>query len=154
MPSTAESTGMGDRRPKIWGIRLRWRGSRCWTTTMIAGKSAGSRERTSVSANTPPAEAAIATMSNAGWLARGRLRLSVRATVPPAAGQLGCADFPKVALLLELRDLNFQKDHFPIADSTRHPRFRHVCIPLAQLDELALDAPQIVVSLRQTSGVF
>src|SRR5438105_974280 len=47
-------------------MRLRWRGSRCWTTTSAAGKSAGSAPRTSVIAFRPPAEAAMATISNAG----------------------------------------------------------------------------------------
>src|SRR6266568_2537393 len=44
-------------------IRLRWRGSTCWTTRTAAGKLGGSPSRTAEIAVRPPAEAAMATMS-------------------------------------------------------------------------------------------
>lgn len=53
------------RRLKISAIKLRWRGSRCWTITIAAKKSAGRTARIWLSARRPPAEAASATMSKA-----------------------------------------------------------------------------------------
>src|SRR5438552_13586621 len=49
-------------------IRLRWRGSRCWTTTTAAGNSAGRLARTRPRAPMPPADAAMATTSKAAPL--------------------------------------------------------------------------------------
>src|SRR2546428_11495950 len=49
--------------------RLGWRGRRSWTTTIPASNVAGRVLRTLVSALRPPAEAAIATISNGGLLA-------------------------------------------------------------------------------------
>src|SRR4051794_1344477 len=43
--------------------RLRCRGSRCWTISTAAGNSFGRADSTSVSALSPPAEAARATTS-------------------------------------------------------------------------------------------
>src|SRR2546427_569078 len=47
-------------------MRLRWRGSRCWTTRMPAGNSAGRSASTLLSAVSPPADAASGTPSKAG----------------------------------------------------------------------------------------
>src|SRR2546428_13773607 len=68
-PATGCRTGRLDLRPMISAIRLRWRGSRCWTTTIPASNVAGRVLRILVSALRPPAEAAIATISNGGLLA-------------------------------------------------------------------------------------
>src|SRR3989449_8594570 len=68
-PATACGTGRLDLRPMISAIRLRWRGSRCWTTTIPASNVAGRVLRILVSALRPPAEAAIATISKGGLLA-------------------------------------------------------------------------------------
>src|SRR5438067_3009721 len=57
-------TGRRAWRPMTWGMRLRWRGSTCWTIAMIAPKSDGRAPSTWLRAPTPPAEAAMATMSN------------------------------------------------------------------------------------------
>src|SRR5438445_1622774 len=57
-------TGRRAWRPMTWGMRLRWRRSTCWTIAMIAPKSAGRAPSTWLRAPTPPAEAAMATMSN------------------------------------------------------------------------------------------
>src|SRR5262245_15213182 len=46
-------------------MRLRWRGSRCWTTTIAAKKSEGITAKISLIAFKPPAEAAKATISKA-----------------------------------------------------------------------------------------
>src|SRR5882724_2958824 len=74
-PSAACITGSVVRRLRMSAIRLRWRGSRCCTTTTAAGKSTGSAASTWVSAFSPPAEAASATTSKpAGIAAPGSVR--------------------------------------------------------------------------------
>src|SRR3989449_5356460 len=65
MPSSACATGSLVCRPMTCGIMLRWRGSTCCTMTTIARNAAGRGPRSWVRALTPPAEAAIATMSKA-----------------------------------------------------------------------------------------
>src|SRR5438477_3460718 len=57
-------TGRRAWRPMTWGMRLRWRGSTCWTIAMIAPKLDGRGPSTWLRSPTPPAEAAMATMSN------------------------------------------------------------------------------------------
>src|SRR3989442_12509447 len=61
--SSACLTESALRRLRISAMRLRWRGSRCWTTTMAAGKSDGSAASTSLNALRPPADVAMATTS-------------------------------------------------------------------------------------------
>src|SRR5256885_7238208 len=80
-PSAACITGSVVRRLRMSAIRLRWRGSRCCTTTTAAGKSAGSAASTWVSAFSPPAEAASATTSKPEGIAAAG---SVRSADQPA----------------------------------------------------------------------
>src|SRR3989442_2313536 len=63
-PSVACTTSSRVRRLRISAIRLRWRGSRCWTTTIAAGKRAGRVSRMWLMAAMPPADDARATTSN------------------------------------------------------------------------------------------
>lgn len=63
-PSRASLTINSVLRLRSSAIRLRWRGSRCCTTTIDAGKPLGSPPRTELKACKPPAEAARATISN------------------------------------------------------------------------------------------
>src|SRR5262245_15470655 len=69
-------------------IRLRCRGSRCCTTTSAAGKLPGSAARTSVSALSPPAEAASATISKPS----GTARLAERPDQPAQAADAAPAE--------------------------------------------------------------
>src|SRR5262249_23299498 len=62
-PCRASFTLRPVRRPRMSAMRLRWRGARCWPTTMPAAKSAGRACKTWVRAFSPPADAARATMS-------------------------------------------------------------------------------------------
>src|ERR1700730_740901 len=70
-PSAACTTSSAVRRRRMSAIKLRWRGSRCCTTTMAAGNSDGRLPNTSLRAAIPPADAARATTSKAAP-AKGR----------------------------------------------------------------------------------
>src|ERR1041384_3626145 len=133
LPSSAWATGRLERRPMISGMRLRWRGSRCCTHTTITPMSAGRRRGTAGRACTPPAEAAMAMMSNGGWLRTRSGVPSVRRTVPPVAGQLGRADLPEVTLLLEARDLDLEHDHILLPDCARHVRLSVLSVALTEV---------------------
>src|SRR3981189_1595543 len=63
-PSAACTTSSRVRRRRISAIKLRWRGSRCWTPTTAAGKPAGRLSRMWLMAAMPPADDARATTSN------------------------------------------------------------------------------------------
>src|SRR5437588_6040551 len=64
-PSSASFTLSWGRLARMSAIRLRCRGSRCWMTTMPAGKPEGSSARIRLTAFRPPADAASATTSKA-----------------------------------------------------------------------------------------
>src|SRR5215467_7879322 len=99
----------------------------------------------SVNANTPPAEAAIATMSKGGFvlcLPPGR---SGGVTTPPAPGQLGSAHPPVVPSLLEARSLHLQQDDVRLLNGASDFWIRLLSESVAERKELALEGDQGVV---------
>src|SRR6478672_1216956 len=91
-------------RPRISAIKLRCRGSKCWTTTTGTGKSAGSVVKILVSACKPPAEVATATMLNADFTGRTALSPSLPGS-PPVNSDHECTDPRKVDYCVLIRRL-------------------------------------------------
>ena len=96
----------------------------------------------------------MATISKGGLLRFGTSReRSVRPTTPPVARQLGRADLPVIALLLEAGSLDLEQDHVCLATDARHLWPRLLSVTLTALEEVTLEPHEILVGRRPAAGV-
>src|SRR6266571_30347 len=137
----------------ISGMRLRWRGSRCCTTTTVAPNPAGKTPRTDVNAVSPPADAAMAMISNGALVTPGRsgARSSGNAAL---ACKLARAHVPEVPPLLEARELDLEQDEVGFLHRPRRFEFRFLDELIGTLEQLALEADQPLVCGRPALSLF